>query len=416
MKKLLFVFLTLCLSSLFAELYPARRYVELGYTEALRVSQNAMPMADIFKKNLVLDLKKISKGMPKSGFAFAFEDNSALNLDFNFSRFAFGFHIDSQFSGRLNISKSLFDVLAEGVSPGKTYTADANFWSESFVSFSVPVRFNVGKVRVRLSPSWFSPIYYVPSTKITCSAINGNDGSLRLTASAPIEVYTVTEFKGLVNDGKLSGDFVDKIKDDDLARSFAQSAGIDLAALVEYPLLDTLDIGGYANIPIVPARLKHKVTGTASLSVSTDSLIKVAFDDSKMEHSADISDVAYSGANYLVNRPLRLGAECAWRPVGKWLTMRAAAGFAMRNPFGADFSAKSVYPEYKLGLEIVGIGMFGLGLSTEYTKKVFAHAVGIMLNFRAIEFDISAAVCSPTFVQSFKGEGVAAALGVKLGW
>ena len=60
--------------------------------------------------------------------------------------------------------------------------------------------------------------------------------------------------------------------------------------------------------------------------------------------------------------------------------------------------------------------MFGLNLSTEYTKKIFAHSVGIMLNFRAIEFDIAAAVCSPTFVQSFKGEGLCASAAVKLGW
>lgn len=416
MKKLLFVVLTLCLSSLFAELYPARRYVELGYSENLRVSQNAMPLADIFKKNLVIDLKKISNSMPKSGFAFSFEENSDLNLDFNFKKFGFGFHVDSQLSGRMDISKELFDILANGASYGKTYTVDGNIWAESFVSFSVPIRFNIGKVRVRLAPAWFSPVYYVPSTKVTCSAKNGSDGSVTVTATAPIEMYTVSKFKGLVKDGRVSADFVDQMQYDELARDFAKSAGIDLAALVEYPLLDTLDIGGYANIPIVPARMKHKVSAKATLSVTTDSLIKVIANDSKIQHSADITDAVYLDSNYVVNRPLRLGAECAWRPVGKWLTMRASAGLGMRNPFGEDFSVKSLYPEYRLGIEIVGIGMFGLGLSTEYTKKVFAHAVGIMLNFRAVEFDISAAVCSPTFVQSFKGEGVAIGCGVKLGW
>jgi len=416
MKKILFVVLTLCLSSLFAELYPARRYVELGYTEKVMVSQNAMPLADIFKKNLVIDLKKISKGMPKSGFAFSFEDNSDFNLDFNFKKFGFGFHIDTQLSGRMDISKELFDILADGAEAGKSYTVDGNVWAESFVSFSVPVRFDIGKFRVHLAPSMFSPVYYVPSTKITCSAKNGTDGSVTISASAPIEMYTVTEFKGLVKDGKISTDFVDQIKHDDLAQGFARSAGFDLSALVEYPLSETFDIGGYANIPIVPARMKRKVQATATLSVSTDSLLNIITNDSKMQHSADITDAVYLDANYMVNRPMRLGAECAWRPVGKWLTMRASAGIALRNPFGEDFSAKSFYPEYRLGVEIVGIGMFGLGLSTEYTKKVFAHAVGIMLNFRAVEFDISAAVCSPTFVQSFKGEGVAIGCGVKLGW
>jgi hypothetical protein len=196
----------------------------------------------------------------------------------------------------------------------------------------------------------------------------------------------------------------------------ARAMGFDISALVEYPLFDTLDVGGYANIPIVPARLKGKVSATATLSAQCDSIMRVITDDSKFEKTAEITDAVYSDANYAVNRPMRLGAECAWRPVGKWLTLRGSAGLALRNPFGEDFSVKSVYPEYKLGVEIVGIGMFGLNLSTEYTKKIFAHSVGIMLNFRAIEFDIAAAVCSPTFIQSFKGGGLCASAAVKLGW
>ena len=158
------------------------------------------------------------------------------------------------------------------------------------------------------------------------------------------------------------------------------------------------------------------MTATATLSAQCDSILRVITDDSKFEKTAEITDAVYSDANYYVNRPMRLGGECAWRPVGKWLTLRGSAGLALRNPFGKDFSIKSVYPEYRLGVEIVGIGMFGLNLSTEYTKKIFAHSVGIMLNFRAIEFDVAAAVCSPTFIQSFKGEGLCAAAAVKLGW
>lgn len=416
MKKILFVVLTLCLSSLFAELYPARRYVELGVGVDVLAAQNAMPLADIFKKNLVLDLKSISSSLPKSGFRAYLWEADDVHLDFNFKKFGFGFHANTEYSANLNISKELFDILGSGIRPGEEYTAEGNVWAESFVSFSVPVRFNVGKWRVKVAPACFAPIFYAPSTTVKARAVNGNDGSVTISASAPIEFYTVGKYKDIVKNGTISTDFLKDFDTKNIGQDLARAMGFDISALVEYPLFDTLDVGGYANIPIVPARLKGKVSATATLSAQCDSIMRVITDDSKFEKTAEITDAVYSDANYAVNRPMRLGAECAWRPVGKWLTLRGSAGLALRNPFGEDFSVKSVYPEYKLGVEIVGIGMFGLNLSTEYTKKIFAHSVGIMLNFRAIEFDIAAAVCSPTFIQSFKGEGLCASAAVKLGW
>ncbi len=416
MKKIILSIFAFSLFPLFAELYPARRYVEVGLSESVMAAQNGMPVFDIFKKHLVIDLKKISSNVGDSGFVFSFEDDSVFNIDLNFKKFGAGLRVESQVDGRLNISKSLFDILGKGLMPGKVYSTDANVWAESFVSIGFPVRFDIGKFRISVKPSVFSPVYYVPSTTVTCYASNGYNGSVVVGAVAPMEVYTVSEFKGLVKDGEISADFADKIQPGSLAGDMALAAGLDLAALVEYPILETLDIGGYINFPIVPARMKHKVYAVATLSVTADSLLNVMTDDSDINHTAEISDAVYLGANYLVNRPLRLGAECAWRPVGKWLTMRASLGLGMRNPFGADFSIKSLYPEYRLGVEIVGIGMFGLSLSTEYTRKVFAHSLGIMLNFRAVEIDVSAAFCSPTFIQSFKGAGVAAACGVKFGW
>ncbi len=415
MKRIIFAILAFSLFPLFAELHPARRYVELGISSNIMVSQNVMPLADIFKKNLVLDLKKIYSDMSASGATVAISETDDIHLDFNFSKFGFGFFAASEFGANLNISKDLFKVF-DGISPGTVYEADANVWAESFSTFSVPVRFNIDKWRIKITPTYFVPMFYVPSTTVKGSAVNGLDGSVTVTATAPIEFYTVSEFKGLIKDGDFSTDFVNQIDASSLLSDIASSGGVDLSVAVEYPLKETLDIGGYLTAPLLPGRMKHKVSAVATLSIHTDSLMQVMFDDESPDTEAKISDAVYSSASYVVNRPLRLGVECAWRPVGKWLTLRGLAGAALRNPFGEDVSIKSLYPEYKLGVDFVALGMFGLSLSTQYTKKVFAHGLDIMLNFRAVEFDICAAVCSPSFVQSFKGEGVSAGVGVKFGW
>ncbi|MCR5046907.1 MAG: hypothetical protein K6A42_10050 [Treponema sp.] len=415
MKKIIFAILAFSFFPLFAEMYPARRFVEFGTSVNLTVSENAMPLADIFKKHLVLDLKKIYSGMSKDGVTVTAASNEEFYFDCNFSKFGLGTHLGFGLNMRMNLSKDLFKVL-ESVRPGEVYGGDANFWAESFATFSVPVRFNINKWKIKITPSYFVPLIYVPYTTVSGSAVNGNDGSITVRAVAPLEIYTISEFKGLIKDGEFTTDFIDKFDSNALLSSIANSGGIDLSAAVEYPLLDTLDVGGYLAAPLLPGRLRHKITTTATLSVHTDSLMRMIIDKEDAETTAELSDASYSDANYIVNRPLRLGAECAWRPIGKWLTLRGLLGFCLRNPFGNDVSVKSFYPEYRLGVDVVALGIFGLSLSTEYKSKVFAHGLDIMLNFRAVEFDISAAVCSSNFVQSFKGEGVAAGFGVKFGW
>ena len=415
MKKLIFAIFVISLFPVFAELHPARRYIEVGASADFMAAQNVMPLTEIFKKNLVIDLKKIRSQMSPSGATLTVGDRECFYVDANFKKFGFGVNVASEFGANFNISKDLFKVL-DSIVPGTVYEADASVWLESFFTVSVPVRFNVDKWKIKITPTYFVPMLYVPATTVKGRAVNGVDGSITASAQAPIVFYTVSEFKGLIKNGDFSTDFTKELDAKSLSSDMAKSGGVDLSAEVEYALKENFDIGGYITTPLVPGRMKHKVSALATLSVRSDSLMRMMFDDESADSKAELSDAVYSGADYIVNRPLRLGAECAWRPVGNWLTLRAKAGVALRNPFGADFGVKSFYPEYKLGVDIVGIGMFGLGLNSQYTKKVFAHGIDIMLNFRAIEFDISAAVCSPSLVQSFKGEGVTAAFGVKLGW
>ena len=415
MKKLVLAIFAISLFPLFAELYPARRYVEVGVSANVTAAQNVMPLTDIFKKHLVIDLKKVYSEMGNDGASAGVSTNEEFYIDCNFMTFSLGAHVSSSFDMNMNISKDLFKAL-DGIVPGTVYSGEANFWAQSFAAFSAPIKFNVDKWKIKITPSYFVPLFYIPSTTVKGYAVNGLDGSVTAVAAAPIEFYTISEFKGLIKDGEFSTDFVDKMEAGYFTSGLATSGGIDLSASVEYPLLEKLDVGGYISMPILPGRLKHKVTAVATLTARVDSLMQMIVDEKEGDTSAKISDAAYSSANYCVSRPLRLGAECAWRPIGKWLTLRGLLGFGLRNPFGNDVSARSFYPEYRLSADLVALGMLGLTLSTEYRNKIFAHGLGIMLNFRAVEFDFSAALCSSSFVQSFKGEGASAGVGVKFGW
>ena len=415
MKKIILALFALSIFPLFAELHPTRRYVEVGLSVDAMACQNVMPLTEIFKKNLVIDLRKIYSDMDKNGATFAFCVDDSLYFDVNLEDFRLGFHLATEVSANINLSKDLFEVL-DGIYPGVLYQGEASVWAESFATFSVPVSVKLDKWRLKLAPTCFVPFVYVPATTVKGYAMNGVDGSIVAKAQAQLDFYTIGEFKGLVTDGELSTDVFKNFEADSILSNIASSAGFDLSAEVEYQLFDSFDLGGYITAPIIPGHLRHKVSTVATASVQTDSLLGSVIDEESPETDAKFGDAYYSSCNYVVNRPLKFGLECAWRPFGKWLTLRGLAGAALRNPFGGDVTIKSFYPEYKLGIDLEALGMFGLSLYSQYTKKVFAHGLGIMLNFRAVELDVNAAICSPSFVQSFKGYGLTAGVGLKFGW
>ena len=415
MKKIVLAIFAFAAFPLFAEIQTARRYIEVGVSADVMVAQNIMPLADILKKNLVIDLQKVYSDMSASGATVSLSNRDEVYIDANFKSFGLGVHVAAEVGSSFNISKDLFKVL-DGVVPGQLYQADASVWLESFATVSVPVRVNINKWKVKVTPTYFVPLLYVPATTVTGYAVNGLDGSVTAMAKSPLDFYTISEFEGLIKDGDFSTDFVDNIDSATLLSDMANSGGFDLSASVEYAFTEKFDLGGYITMPIVPGRLKHKVSTIATAYAHSKSIMQMVFDDEEADADVDLSDAVYSDANYVVNRPLRFGVECAWRPFGKWLVLRGMGGAALRNPFGEDVTIKSFYPEYKLGVELSAFGMLGINLSTQYLKKIFAHGFDLMFNFRAVEFDISAAISSPSFVQSFRGEGVCAGVGVKFGW
>ena len=142
MKKIFLAIFAFAAYPLFAEIHTARRYVEVGVSADVMVAQNIMPLADILKKNLVIDLQKIYSDMSDSGATIALSNHDEVYIDANFKSFGLGVHVAADVGANFNISKDLFKVL-DGVVPGQLYQADASVWLESFATVSVPVRVNI---------------------------------------------------------------------------------------------------------------------------------------------------------------------------------------------------------------------------------------------------------------------------------
>lgn len=416
MKKIFFAVLLISVFSAFAELYPAKRYVEIGAGAGFRFSENLAGIADIMKKELVIDLDEVYSNM-KKGFIVTAGVSPEAYMDFNFKKFGFGFHVGVDVSGRMNLSRDFFGVLANGIEAGKETSVDMSLWLQSFVEASVPVYFKIFDFKVKVTPTYFVPLVYVPDVSARASFVNKSDGTIEAKVNAPISIYTAQKF-GESFDGSIdsifSGGDISSMVSDAL-----KNGGFDLGVLVEYPFTRKLDLGAYANIPIVPGRLTGKLSTSITASIKTPSLIDMIADGEdagETEYDYEMGDFVYTEEKYYVNRPLRFGAEIAYRPWKNWLTLRASAGLAFRNPFGKDFNIRSFYPEYNLGAEFVLFYVLGLSFHTEYTQQVFAHTLQLILNARVFELDISAGICNSDFLKSFKIQGARAAVTVKFGF
>ncbi len=409
MKKIFFAILLISAFSTFAELYPAKRYVEFGLGAGLGFSENMASVSDIMKKEIVIDFNELYSSMRK-GFIVTGSVNAETYFDFNFRHFGFGLHNKVNTSGRMNISRDLLGILANGIEAGKKTSVDMNFWLQSFLETSVPVYFKIFNFKVKVTPTYFIPLVYVPDATANFSFVNKSDGTMEANANVPISIYTAQKFGD-------SSDGLDIAFSTDDITGILKNGGFDLGVLVEYPFTRKLDLGAYANIPIVPGRLKGKLSSSITASIKTPSIIDMISDsDDETESDYEMSDFEYTEDLYYVNRPLRFGAEIAYRPWRNWLTLRASAGLAFRNPFGKDFNIRSFYPEYNLGVDFVLFYVLGLSIHTEYTQQIFAHTFQLILNARVFELDVSAGVCNSDFAKSFRSQGACAAVKVKFGF
>lgn len=405
MKKIFFVILLISTFSTFAELYPAKRYVEFGVGAGFELSENLIDFSKM-RKEILIDFNGLYSRMRK-GFIVTMGVDADTHLDFNFRNFGFGFHNTVSTSGRMTISRDLLGIFANGIQAGKRTSVDMNFWLQSFAETSVPVYFKIFNFKVKVTPTYFIPLVYIPDVTAKASFVNNSDGTMEANVNVPISIYTAQKFSSSSDDSFFFGDYVTDV---------LKNGGVDLGVLVEYPLTRKLDLGAYANIPIMPGKLKGKLSSSITASVKTPSLLDMFSDDDEIESDYEISDFEYTEETYRVNRPLRFGGEIAYRPWRNWVTLRAQAGLAFRNPFGKDFNKRSVYPEYDFGVDLLLFYVLGLNFHTEYTQQIFAHTLQFIFNTRVFELDVAAGVANSDFTKSFRMQGARAAVAVKFGF
>jgi len=323
----------------------------------------------------------------------------------------------------MGISKDFFDLLGNGNEIGEDIVTAVNVGMEMYMEVGTPIKFKIGKLGIKVVPSYFIPLVYMPNPDATITVSTDSSGNMKAVGTADFAIYSAvdmgmlfdTNFNFLGTEALLAN-----LSDNSNILDIFRLGGTDLNAEVEYPVFRSLDVGVYTRVPVVPGRLSHVTTGTATYSATMSPVLNYLADSSSGLYSTDgpnFAGVSFGDDTYLVNRPFKLGVEGAWRPFGKWCTFRPLIGFGARNPFGEDFSWKtSVYPEYNLGVDMRFFYVLGLNFATSYYNEVFAQKAGLVLNMRVLELDVAVASTSSSFIKSWQLSGLQAVVSVKLGF
>ncbi len=416
----------LLLSSLAAEIDKPKRWFELGMDVDASVSENLMGLTEVMQKELVIDLPKIYKDMGPGGFKLNLAAHPSFFMNFFIKGWGVGLQTDVDFSTGFGISSEFFRLLAEGNELGEERTISFNLNMQSFISQSASLGFDVAGFRVKVTPSYFVPLLYLPDPHAALTYRTDEDGKIYASLDAGLSVYSFVPVE--LEEGDTIQEAMEKLgnMDSDLVLGnlkdvIARGGGFNLSASVQYPLFDFLDLGAYTTVPIVPGRLFNKVSAGMTFSAESDGIMNGLLGGKSMDETfpvegPNIQNPVAEKCEYKVSKPFRLGVEASWRPIGNWFVVHPMLGLAMRNPVGSEgFAWDRVYPEYRIALDMTFLYVLGVNVTTEYIDQVFAHSIGLSLNTRVLELDASVGISGADFFKSFTIRGLQANVGVRIG-
>lgn len=397
MKKLLGLVLSIFVisASVFSEGFFTDRFFELRFELPVNFSNNAVSLNDILKKEVEIDLRKIADTMPKDGLVFNMNTKPTYSMNLNLRAIYVGIDAGIEANGKVNLSKDWFDFLGYGNKVGETVDFNVNAYFDAFAFTDVKFGMKLGRYKFQAVPTLFIPIVSYSGSAASAKFLNDDKGRLYASISSDMTMHTAFD------PNNFSGD----------VGSFFNNAGFDIGGTFEMPLdyFSSLTIKG--RIPFIPGKLPYGVKISTSYTIDTtvQDIIANEMDEAKTNSSEPvvINEIAY------INRPMKIDGYYHFKPIGSLIDLCAGAGFGVYHPFveNAHF-----YPEYYLGAQLNLIGLLKFGLSTEYTDQIFKHELGVVFNFRVMEFDAGISVQSASFAKSFSTAGLGAYIIYSIGF
>lgn len=420
--------LTVLVSLAFADIHPRYRNIEIGVDASVSAQQNLLTIDDVLKERIEIDFTKMANDLGRNDMAFSVNSKADMYVDIKAGFLSFGIYVNLlDLTSGISISKDFFNLLGKGNEIDKPMDFTVGTRLEAFSDVYVPVGVEIGKLKVKVAPSMFIPIMYMPNTNIGGTCLAKSSGDLDVTLKTNARLYT------LFNVGAEGEGFLPTFDTNDIfgdIGSYINNAGFDLMCSAEFELFDNLDVGAYLNFPLIPGKLNYAYNVGVEYDIPFESIKSVIFDKLLSDDSTDtpenptdpdddgpvITKEVLPDQEFKVNRPFRVGAEASFRPIGNWFAIRPAVGVAVRNPFGSDFSwGENMFPEYSLNLDMRLLYFICLSLTSSYQNQVYTQEVGFGFNLKLFELTANVASSGTSFEKSFGLGGVKAQVNFKFG-
>ena len=371
----------------------ARQKVEFGIDAGAGIDNDLLRIGDIFKKEIVIDLNKLYGDVSNTGLNINLDVAAGLflnikNIEIVEGLWDFGFSLGVDGGVKLNVPKSIFTFISKGNIDQRYFRGSISASGGVFANVGLVGSAKFGKLRVGLKPAMYAPLLFIPKSGISYTL--DTEESILFSSSGDIRIYSP-----FVENGELK-------------------FGVDLSVNGEYALFPFLDVGGsLSSIPLIPAALENGMMYSLKMdepfTVTTDDLLNGNVDGLP---DFDIDDGKPFTEKVNVFRPLRFDIYARYKPFNsEFLVIRPNIGFSVDINNEEGYFNAGVEAQLDLFNE-----MLMINLGTHYTDAVWMHRLGLALNFRAFELDLSGALRSESFAGSFQAQGFNIDLGLRFGW
>ncbi|MDR2095016.1 MAG: hypothetical protein LBP76_05805 [Treponema sp.] len=389
------------------------RYVEFGLDMDAGLANNVFGFGDIFnaERTLTVDFKKLASSINDINADIAGKIDVFFNVNFG-EEFGIGFHggVDVLIYG--DISEEILEFLADGNKgniEGALAAGGSIFWDNGINMYT-----KFEKLKVRLSPSLFVPLVYMPKPTAKISIHTENPLSVNLELDARIYTPLSIVAENLM---ELSGNDTTASRQVN-SNELSDAYGFDMSVDAEYELFPFLDVGGsISHIPLYPARLSHSIKTTYSYSSGDfndilDDLIK---NDFELPDSGEVKMERKDNESFKVYRPLRFNIFADYKPQSIQSNL---LGLTVRPNLGLSFLTVYDTVCFNAGLEaqLRFMRLLYLKLGMAYHERIWRNYLNFALNLRVIELDLGVGIQSQNFLKSFQLNGLNAVAGFRMGF
>jgi len=362
-------------------------------------ANNLISAFDVFKETIEFNFDDLSKGL-------RFNMGAMIDLpSFRFKSkkgWGFGLYTKAEVYGVVDIAGEMLRL--QTADNAKSVLSGA-----AFASASVDAFFPVNKFTLKIKPSVYYTLMYIkPEINYTFNKENG----IILDLNYDIMAYTPFPLNG--EGFSLSALSAKPGADISLGFEYPISRAIGLYN--KKPFLD-FDIGvDIKQIPIVPSSMSDYMRVSGRIANDDPVTIEDNF-DAIGKFIDDLGSNIYNSENgnetLRITRPFKTMLWTAWRPIGgkRILTLNFSVGFEINKMYDKLFSMEGGFgAKFNFG------NIFMIAAAVNYTDRMWVNSLDLTFNFRVIQLDLGVNMRSQDFIQSWKGAGVGARVGMKIGW